>query len=468
MPFNDILQKLKITEEEYILALRSSIDQPRVFLKRSSLDVGINCYNKDILHLFESNMDIQFVLEEYGLASYIINYVSKVESGLSKLLRNAAKEVEVGNISLKDKLRKIANVFLNSNLMSSQEAAYCLLSLPLSKSSRQVIFINTSPRQERVAMLKRKEHLKQLPPDSEDVYMESIIQKYCRRLESLENVCLAEFAACHYRASKNYNLNDDDDGEGPAETALKTKVIRYRRYKLAQDAINYYREQVLLFLPFRDEIREIENKNCQELYVKNQEIIESNRKKFSVKSDDDLEEILEAVNYNNWVEDEENDDGDIHNQEVADYNVDIFEQSGVDADKKQTNLNRFSIPKRVTSEKLLEIVDSLNTRQKEFVKYVVNCFRSNKTPLKIYLSGSAGVGKSTVVNALYQAVTHHFDNLPGGEKEKIVVLLCAASGKAAFLINGITLTQLLLYLSPKWKYALIVLGHCQQHTRKAV
>lgn len=184
-------------------------------------------------------MDIQLVLEEYGLASYIINYISKVESGLSKLLRNAAKEVEGGNNTLKDKLRKIANVFLNSNLMSAQEAAYCLLSLPLSKSSRQVLFINTSPRQERVTMLKRKGHLQQLSPDSEDIYMENIIQKYCRRPKSLENVCLAEFSACYYKASKNYNLNDDDDGdEESREVALKTKVIRYRRYKLAQDASN--------------------------------------------------------------------------------------------------------------------------------------------------------------------------------------------------------------------------------------
>ena len=76
MPFNDILQKQNITKEEYILATRRSIDQPCVFLKRSRLDVGINYYNKDMLHLFESNMDIQFVLEEYGIASFIINYVS--------------------------------------------------------------------------------------------------------------------------------------------------------------------------------------------------------------------------------------------------------------------------------------------------------------------------------------------------------------------------------------------------------
>lgn len=58
LSIEEILLKLELTEEEYMLAVRSSIGQARVFLKRSSLEVGINAYNRDILHLFESNMDI--------------------------------------------------------------------------------------------------------------------------------------------------------------------------------------------------------------------------------------------------------------------------------------------------------------------------------------------------------------------------------------------------------------------------
>lgn len=35
--------------------------------------------------------------------------------------------------------------------------------------------------------------------------------------------------------------------------------------------------------------------------------------------------------------------------------------------------------------------------------------------------------------------TPHYDNIPGGDKEKLVVLLCAPSTKAAFQISGMTL-----------------------------
>ena len=63
--------------------------------------------------------------------SYIINYISKTDAGLSKLLREAASDIEDGNITIKQKLQKIAKVFINGNLMSAQEAVYYCLSLPL-------------------------------------------------------------------------------------------------------------------------------------------------------------------------------------------------------------------------------------------------------------------------------------------------------------------------------------------------
>ena len=50
-------------------------------------------------------MDIQFVLEEYGIASYIANYLSKADGGLSKLLRSVAKDLNMGNHTLLDKYR---------------------------------------------------------------------------------------------------------------------------------------------------------------------------------------------------------------------------------------------------------------------------------------------------------------------------------------------------------------------------
>ena len=47
----------------------------------------INSYNRDLLVLVESNMDLQFITDAYGTCGYVCNYQNKgqkgtVESGL--------------------------------------------------------------------------------------------------------------------------------------------------------------------------------------------------------------------------------------------------------------------------------------------------------------------------------------------------------------------------------------------------
>jgi hypothetical protein len=407
----------------------------------------MNCHNKDILHLFESNIDLQFVLEEYGIASYIINYVSKIDSGLSKLLRMAAEYVNNGNMSIKDTFRKITNVFLNSNLMYTQEAAYHCLSLPFSKSSRICYYINTSPRSERVQMLKSKKEIAMLPENSTEIFVESILTKYNSRETAPENVCLADFVA-NYKIKKNIDVHqreeaDNSDTEAVVENENKMRekpaIIRYRRYKYDQDPVNYCREQVMLFFPWRNEELELENVDIQKKYADNRDMIEINRKKYAVIEDETLEQCLKDVEKCNELDEQSS---SVQNKIPVDDQIDILEQGGIESvgNKDKTKLNRFTCPQRISEDEMFSFLRKLNSEQKQFVMHVLNCFKTGKTPLKVFLSGSAGVGKSTVVNTIYQLITHYFDNnLPGSEKGHIYVLLCAPSGKAAFLIQGVTL-----------------------------
>lgn len=86
MSFQEVLDTLQCDESEYITAIRSSLKINKVFLRRSSWAVGINAYNKDILQQFESNMDIQFVLDEYSIAAYMMKYITKADDSVSKFI----------------------------------------------------------------------------------------------------------------------------------------------------------------------------------------------------------------------------------------------------------------------------------------------------------------------------------------------------------------------------------------------
>ncbi|OXU17423.1 hypothetical protein TSAR_004863 [Trichomalopsis sarcophagae] len=140
----------------------------------SSNEVAINAYNLTIFTLLESNIDLQKVLDAYSVAFYMVNYVTKIEAGLSKLLREASEDIENGHVDLKQKLRKIANVFINGNILTSQEAVYHALSLPLCISSRNVVYINTVPINQRTRMLKKSINLKSLPKTSKDIHTRKI------------------------------------------------------------------------------------------------------------------------------------------------------------------------------------------------------------------------------------------------------------------------------------------------------
>ena len=75
--FEQMLVKLGITEEKYLLAVRSSLNSPTVFLKRQANELRINNYNSACLAAWRANMDIQFVLDVYACAMYIVSYISK-------------------------------------------------------------------------------------------------------------------------------------------------------------------------------------------------------------------------------------------------------------------------------------------------------------------------------------------------------------------------------------------------------
>ena len=124
--FDQILEELGATEHKYILAIRSSLSCPTIFLRRSANELRINNYNPACLQAWRANMDIQFVLDVYACAVYIVSYISKAQKGMSELLRKACAEAKEGNSSIKQQVRDIGNKFLNSVEISAQEAV-CIL-----------------------------------------------------------------------------------------------------------------------------------------------------------------------------------------------------------------------------------------------------------------------------------------------------------------------------------------------------
>ena len=294
MTFEEFLENIaKMDFDDYICCIRSSLKAPKVFLKRKANEMRINLFNENILPAWKANLDIQIVLEPYGCAAYIVGYISKSQRGMSAQLDAAAKEARKGNLDLKKQVRHIGNVFSNCVEVSAQEAVYLDLQMPLTKCTRDIVFINTSVPEERIFLLKPKAALDELSAESTNVESDNVIQRYSKRPRQLSKFCLADYVskvdiiypkgnklpekhndkndddACDTSSSDEIEGSLSDDISQKSDLLYKAKngtkyrkrkvprVIRYVKYNQKKDPVNYFREQLMLFVPWQNEQKDL-------------------------------------------------------------------------------------------------------------------------------------------------------------------------------------------------------------------
>ena len=406
--------------------------------------VLINSYNKDILNVFEANMDIQPVMGFVGLAKYLCKYLFKPDNGLSKFLQKAKDDIDNGNMDIYQRFRIVANAFLNGNLSTAQEASAFLLGFRTADSSRTKVFLPTYQPDDRVHLLKNQKELKKLDPESVEIYQNDIFKKYERRTAELDHLCLAEFAAnysfvqrkCH----EEFDIDDDDAAKDFMERKTRrTKIINFCNYKIHQDAQNYYREQLLLYLPFRNELEEIQNVNWHRKFQANSSTIFSNKMKYSKLTDEEeqmLYQKIEEENETNNDEDEGFNSFDLPDEQL----VDIIQQGGTVPQIKPNNRTGGSTwcPELISEVQLFNDLRALNEKQREIVQHVYKCDVNNIQQLVILL-GSAGVGKSMVIRVISNLITRRHNRLAGSRCDALRVLLTCYTGKGAQEIGGTTL-----------------------------
>ena len=195
LTFEQFIETFELSEEQYTLAVRSSLKTSKVFLKRDIKEIYINNYNDMILEMQQSNMDIQFVFDPYVCCVYIVDYINKSDKGMSRVLQRVLREGIKDNAPTKNLLETIAAKYYNVCEILAQEAAYNLLLLRMTESSRAVIFVSTGLVESRARMMKSKEALQNLPESSSDVFCNGMVEYYSHRPDSLESLNFAGFCA---------------------------------------------------------------------------------------------------------------------------------------------------------------------------------------------------------------------------------------------------------------------------------
>lgn len=477
LTFDEYLEKIGFNENDYILAIRSELMRPKIFLRRDICEAYINNYNKDLLLLHQANMDVQYILDVYACVIYLVDYMQKSDKGLSKLLYQLQADLKKKNSPVKDQLKAVVHLFVNKSETSNQEIDYHLLSLPLSMGSRKCQYINTSPKVERTRMLKGKEMLEfmaQFSPDSTEIFVLNVIDYYLDRPDSIKSICLADFVA-NYNLCKstkktievhvNADFEDDQDSNEDENTEslqestshgmkLKNKnlymhkrkvpkIIRFRNYKESLDSFNYHREQLMLFTAWTDE--DYISESVEIKYNENLAEIVSNRKKYFYMNEDIFDDCEELLN-DSFVPVNSDDDViplseiyralAIHDPAEQDVQKDL----SIHENYRSQDLTLYPIPCLKPSEKYLEDIYSLNDKQYQYLLNLMHHLKCHgDIQLLHFISGFAGTGKTKLISSISECVTRYYISKPGGSEDQIIVLKTAFMGRQAFHVEGFTL-----------------------------
>ena len=289
--------------------------------------------------------------------------------------------------------------------------------MPMRRASREFQFINTSNPEERTFLLKTIEKIKELPDKSTDIESDNVLKRYQRRPRKLELLCLANFVAWFNCVNDNTrlhvqtksdgdflpetdfcdNVDDDpsdknDEIDDTTEYQLKggmklvkrkkAKIIRSVRFNKENDPENYYREQLMLYTPWRNEEKDLikDCKTYQERYKQVEEIAKSNKQQYEYHSDI-LDKAIEDLNDNdNYSVPVTPNTQHMNEQDIAAKTkpTELFECFDPGSNKQHSQYDIFQdtniLPRNNDDDSdYRQLVHSLNKKQKEFFYHVLHC-----------------------------------------------------------------------------------------------
>ena len=299
------------------------------------------------------------------------------------------------------------------------------------------------------------------------------------------------------------NYRELKDNLGYVCRRTRARILRYKRYTTDKDKYNFYRVQILLYVPWRDEQTEVECGRNQEKIADRfleQNVIDAikkNKARFEISDCDNIEmlqdEIEQAIFKHNNDEQEreaakrnavekflrknhpnkEIDPDDSINdfvtgsqldveklEEIYGYAAvqeDIFE---INAAKSENNMP-IATPRRMNELDYNRLMCGLNDKQQIYMMNFVRLIKA-KEPFYHFIRGGAGTGKSFLIKAIFQTLVRLVeknkpkDFINHDKKSKknsdeasstlnddtpLYCLIAAFTAKAAFNVGGDTFVR---------------------------
>ena len=154
MSIDDFIKALNVSDEEYHEAIGIMEKGHQLILKRKVSERFINNFNPEIAKAWDGNTDFQIALDPFAVVTYMVSYVNKDETGMTKFLKDALKAT--ADKPLTEKLKALKMAYLKNRQISASEAVYRVLpGMHLKHSNITTIFIQSGFPENRTVHFKR-------------------------------------------------------------------------------------------------------------------------------------------------------------------------------------------------------------------------------------------------------------------------------------------------------------------------
>lgn len=109
--------------EYYLDVIKALLRRATVVRKRNMKELWTNTFNPWIASVQNSDMDLQFIIDEYSCAAYVVEYVNKSNSGVSHLQTTCGTLERTYRTRFHWLLKKVCINMLNTVEISYQEGA---------------------------------------------------------------------------------------------------------------------------------------------------------------------------------------------------------------------------------------------------------------------------------------------------------------------------------------------------------
>lgn len=140
---SQLLAQCDMTLNQYNSYIQALTSSSVILMKRDVKDCWVNNYNPHLLTAWNANMDIQYILDEYGCIMYMLSYISKPERELSDYLKTIVKEMSPETATEREEMKEVLQAYSKHREVSAQESVARTCSLKMKSCSREVVFLPT-------------------------------------------------------------------------------------------------------------------------------------------------------------------------------------------------------------------------------------------------------------------------------------------------------------------------------------